>query len=644
LGSSLSDRTPRRVLLVGVGLGLAYGLLEGLAFFALGLVPGVLTWLNGNSAYALWFCPVFYGTVYGALGCLVAIPALGWRRVPWDSGLAFVLGALSVFLALTLPGRVLPDWSAAILAAGISSVWTRRYHGDRERWTARIRRSLPYLALAVLVAIVTTVGLTAVRERAAMARLPDDGPERPNVLLIVLDTVRGDHLSLHGYRRRTTPNLDRLAAESLVFEAAYANSSWTLPTHASLMTGTEFYEHRAGQLRRPYLDGRLTTLAEVLRSSGYATGGFVANTFWCGRPTGLARGFIRYEDFYGNLEDAVARTVLGRRLYWNLLARFHVIDIPGRKRAADVNRALLAWVDDLDGRPFFAFANYFDAHGPFLPPPEFRGRFGGDSIRPYRDSDDIEIGALTGEIELPPLAERLAMIDGYDESLLYLDAQLGRLFDELEARGILDDTLIIVTSDHGENWGEHGFMYHGHSAYYEQIYVPLMVRYPRQLEPGRSNRPVSLVHVPATVLDLLGMPSVLPGESLRQPPTEPVLIEVYRRSLVPASWPTSRGWVKALVTDRWHYIREEAGREELYDIVADPQELHDLAGTEGVRPLLDGFRAELERRALDSGPFHHAESTSSHGRPLHGPHGSFRIGSQQARSDLRAAIPSEDGS
>jgi len=600
--SSANDRTPRRVILVGIGMGLAYGLLEGLEFLAFGLVPGVLTWLNGNSVYALWFCPVFYGTLYGALGCLVAVPAIRWRRVPWDSGLAFLLGALSIFLALTLPGRVLADWGAAILAIGVSSELARRYHRDREQWATRIRRSLPYLSLVVLAALVTTMGMAAVRERIALARLPAQGPERPNVLLIVLDTVRGDHLSLYGYPRRTTPNLDRLAAESLVFEAAYANSSWTLPTHASLLTGTDFQEHRAGQLRRPYLDKRLTTLAEVLRSSGYATGGFVANTFWCGRPTGLARGFIHYEDFYGNLEDAVARTVLGRRLYWDLLARFGVVDIPGRKRAADVNRALLAWLDDLDGRPFFAFANYFDAHGPFLPPPGFRGRFGGDSIQPYRDSDEIEIGALTGEMELPPLAERLAMIDGYDESLLYLDSQLGWLFDELESRGILDDTLIIVTSDHGENWGEHGFMYHGHSAYYEQIYVPLMVRYPPELEPERSARPVSLVHVPATVLDLLGLPSLLPGQSLRQPPTEPVLIEVYRRSLVPASWPTSRGWVKALVTDRWHYIREESGREELYDIVADPQELHDLAGTQVGGPLVNRFREELKRRELSDRP------------------------------------------
>ena len=583
-------------------MGLAYGVVEGLEFVAFGLVPGALTWLNGNSAYALWFGPAFYGTLYGATGCLVAVPALRWRRVPWDSGLAFFLGALSAFLALTLLGRVLADWSAASLAIGVSSVWTRRYHRDREGWTSRIRRSLPYLALAVLVALVTTVGLAGVRERAAMARLPAGGPGRPNVLLIVLDTVRGDHLSTLGYPRRTTPNLDRLAAESLVFEAAYANSSWTLPTHASLMTGTDFHRHRAGQLRRPYLDGRWSTLAETLGDSGYATGGFVANTFWCGRPTGLARGFIHYEDFYGSFEDAVARTVLGRRLYYDLLPHFAVVDIPGRKRAADLNRALLSWLDGLEGRPFFAFVNYLDAHGPYLPPPGFRGRFARDSIQPYQDSDEIEIGALTGDIELPPLSERRAMIDAYDESLLYLDSQLGRLFDELESRGLLDDTLIVVTSDHGESWGEHGFMYHGHSAYYEQIYVPLMFRYPPRLETERSPHPVSSIHVPATVLDLLDLPPSLPGKSLLQPSSEPVLIEVYRRSKVPASWPTSRGWVRALVTDRWHYIRHESGQEELYDVVGDPEELHDLARTGATDSVVARFRAELERRMSERPP------------------------------------------
>lgn len=578
-------------------MGLAYGLLEGLEFFALGLVPGALSWLNGNSAYALWFCPLFYGALYGAVGGLVAAPAVRWHRIPWDSGLVFALGALSTFLALTLPGRVLADWGAAILAMGVASVLTRRYHRDRAGWAKRIRRSLPYLALAVLAALVTTVGLVAMRERVAMARLPAHGASRPNVLLLVLDTVRGDHLSMYGYPRRTTPNLDRWAEESLVFEAAYANSSWTLPTHASLMTGTDFHEHRAGQLRRPYLDGRLPTLAEVLRSAGYATGGFVANTFWCGRPTGLARGFNHYEDFYDNLEDAVGRTVLGRRLYYEVFPRFGVVDIPGRKSAADINRALLDWIDGLDGRPFFAFANYLDVHGPYLPRPGFRGRFARDSIQLYRDSDEIEIGALTGEIELPPLAERRAMIDAYDESLLYLDVQLDRLFDELESRGLLDDTVIVVVSDHGESWGEHGLMYHGHSAYYDQIYVPLMMRYPPGLAPGRFRQAVSVIHVPATILDLLGLPSSLPGQSLRRPPAEPALVEVYRRSLVPSSWPTSRGWVKALVADRWHYVRNESGEEELYDIVADPQELHDLAGTEAGALLVRRFREELDRRS-----------------------------------------------
>src|SRR5205823_5809502 len=119
------------------------------------------------------------------------------------------------------------------------------------------------------------------------------------------------------------------------------------------------------------------TLAEVLGHSGYASGGFVANTYWCGRQTGLHRGFVRYEDFYGNIGDTLARTLLGQMVTYKVLPYFGFIDIPGRKRAGDINDRMLGWIDSLAGRPFFAFANYMDVHSPYIPPPAYDGHFAG---------------------------------------------------------------------------------------------------------------------------------------------------------------------------------------------------------------------------------------------------------------------------
>ncbi|MFQ5745774.1 MAG: sulfatase [Gemmatimonadota bacterium] len=592
------------VLALGLWLGLAYGLLEGLEFTVLGAIPGALSWRTGNSLQVLWVAPIVYGVGYAAFSLPFAALARVRRGVRWELPQTFLLVTFSAFLGATLLGRILSDLSALVLAIGFGAVGVR-FLRARPRLATDARRSLPWLAGLVAAAALSVYAGYGVRERLAMGSLHGT-TDRPNVLLIVLDTQRADHLSSYGYGRPTTPRLDALAAEGIRFESAWATSSWTLPTHASLFTGRPPHEHRAGDMRRPYLDGRFPTLAGFLRRNGYATGGFVANTFWCGRQTRLDRGFIRYEDFYGSVGDALARTVLGRRLAYEVLPRLGwLVDIPGRKRAETIGRDALAWIDGLDGRPFFAFLNYFDVHGPYLPPPSTAGLFSGGAETARRRAREIRIGALTGDITLPAPEELRAMRDAYDESLLYLDSELGRLFDGLRERGLLDETIVIVTSDHGESWGEHGFLYHGHSLYPDQIRAPLIVRLPGARRAGTvAGRAVGIDRVPATVADLLGLASPFPGpsllESLGPRPDErfdPVLAEVSRRSLVPADWPSSRGWVKALVDGDWLYIRLESGTEELYDWRADPAAERDRSAEPSSRPLVVAFREALRAAA-----------------------------------------------
>jgi arylsulfatase A-like enzyme len=289
-----------------------------------------------------------------------------------------------------------------------------------------------------------------------------------------------------------------------------------------------------------------------------------------------------------------------------------------------INRDALAWLSAQQGqgRPSFVFLNYYDAHAPYQPPAAYRRQFGLSTLPPA-DQEAIlrefhrlgrrQSGPAPGD---PRRAEELARAatdlrrDAYDDCIAYLDGQLGGLFDELQRRGGLENTLVIVTADHGEHLGDHQLFGHGHSLYRPLLDVPLLVLYPRGAPAGRRVRePVSLRDVPATVADLLGLggQSPFPGRSLARcwapgpapgpRPAEPLLSEVeHQRKFSPSPHiPASRGPLQSLVAEEKVYIRHADGHEELYDLEGDPAEAHDLAGSADVRPVLERFRAALAR-------------------------------------------------
>lgn len=593
------------LLRIGLWVGLVAGLVEGLEWLVLGLVPGALSWRTGNSAYAIWVAPLVMGAAgLGAGAVAWALARLSRRAEGWDTGLVALVTFAGAYLTATLQGQIFSEIAALLLAGGVTTVITRWYRAERAALQRLMLRTLPLLLATVLLLAVGTVGWTRVSEWRARAALPAAPSEAPNVLILMLDTQRADHLSLYGYGRATSPRLDALAAQAVRYDNAHSSSSWTLPSHASLFTGEPLSRHQAGIMRRPFLDRRFPTLAERMREAGWATGGFVSNTFWAGRHTGLARGFIHYEDYYGNLGDAVARTTLGRRLAYEVLPRFGRDDMPGRKWGPTLNRDLLGWVDRLGGRPFFAFVNYFEVHSPLKPPAPFAGRFRRtpELREPGRE---IELGAIGTAVELPS-PERLAeLVDLYDESILALDHALGELVDQLAARGLLERTMIIITSDHGESWGEHGMIYHGHSLYWEQTHVPLLVRWPGAQHAGTVVRsPVNIDQIPVTVTSGLGVPgTAFPGQPLPLADDTAAMVrtELARRSAVPSNWPASRGSVAALVTGHWHYIEEEDGAAELFDLATDPGERVNLASDPSRAPQTTRLSGELLRALRGSG-------------------------------------------
>ncbi|MEO8305751.1 MAG: sulfatase [Betaproteobacteria bacterium] len=569
----------RKFLILGLWLGLVYGFLEAAESCLLGLYPGALAWRSGNSARILWVAPIVYGIAAAALALVFHALSRVVRGLDWTVAFVFVVLVAGTYFGARLQGDVFSWWASLLLALGIATQLTRLFNRRRAQLLSFMQRTLVPLAGLVVVVAVGEFTLSAAMERSALAKLPAAGA-RPNVLVLVADTLRSDHVAAYGYPRPTTPRIDRFAAEGATFLDAYSTSSWTLPAHASLMTGRRVNEHRAGQQGRPYLDRKYATLPEAFGDAGYASGGFVANTFWCGRQTGLDRGFIHYEDFYGNLGDALVRTVLGRMMAYEVLRYVGFVDIPGRKHAGDVNDRLLRWIDGLGGRPFFAFANYMDVHGPYIPPPSYDGRFGGRG--PQRHSTEIELGAINADTTVPEPAILKSWIDRYDESLLYLDTEIGRLLDELARRGLLDNTIVVFTSDHGESWGEHDLLFHGHSLYDDQIQIPLIVRFPPSVPAGmREARPVGLEQVPKLVTDLAGITAGFPGHSLiADPPPDDEWVavsEVFRRRGMPPSWPTAKGGLRSLETDDWQLIENDGGRPELYNVDADPDLLTNLA-------------------------------------------------------------------
>ncbi|ELK49953.1 arylsulfatase [Haloferax sp. BAB-2207] len=339
-----------------------------------------------------------------------------------------------------------------------------------------------------------------------------ESPE--NVLFVVMDTVRKDHLTPYGYDRPTTPGLDRFADEATVFEQAVAPAPWTLPVHASLFTGMYPSQHGADQ-ENPYLEGA-TTLAETLSAAGYDTACYSSNA-WITPYTHLTDGFAEQDNFFEvmpgeflsgplakawktmNDSDAL-RTLADKLVSLGNTAHEYLAGGEGAdsKTPAVVDQTI-DFIDDSEG--FFAFVNLMDAHLPYHPPEEYKERFapGVDSTEVCQNSKEYNAGAY--EIDDDEWDDIRGL---YDAEIAHIDDQLTRLFDHLKETGRWDDTMVVVCADHGELHGEHGLYGHEFCLYDPLINVPLMVKHP-DLDAERRDDQVELVDLYHTVLDSLGV-------------------------------------------------------------------------------------------------------------------------------------------
>lgn len=330
------------------------------------------------------------------------------------------------------------------------------------------------LRLPVILAIMA--GLIAV---AALAVLKiHKAKQRLNVVLVVLDTVRADHLSPYGYDRDTTPNLARFAEEALLFEHARAPAPWTLPSHASLFTGEAPRVHGCDFEHRFLVPSR-QTVAEDLQAEGYQTIA-VSSNINVSALHNLDQGFDEFHEV------------------WRLREQFHP-----RADSMIVNHLVGEWLGRRPVRqPFFLFLNYMDCHLPYTPDPPLDRLFGqpSDAARQAAARPDLLEAVLTGEVVIDaPLAQGLT--DLYDGELRQLDQRIGELLRALDERGLTESTLVIITSDHGELLGEDGHVDHQLSLREQLLRVPLLVRWPGRVQPGRVRRPVDLSRVAGWIRD-----------------------------------------------------------------------------------------------------------------------------------------------
>jgi arylsulfatase A-like enzyme len=514
----------------------------------------------------------------------------------------FVVGDASAPRALVLPGGTRVDFFVRLpshgeLALGVEpdgGAGSALLHVELEREAeqsgvlldrpapASIRLPLPGPAGAVARLSLAAAGDGALRVLGPRVLGTTPAPEgrrptprapatRPSILLYVVDTLRADALGCYGHAGSTSPSIDALAADGVLFTRVVAQSSWTKPATASILTGLDPGAHGAVTVASA-IRPEAPMLAESLRASGYGTAAFVTNVNVEGQ-FGFQRGFEEYRYFH---EDRGRPTIY----------------LPG----AALNERIFPWLERRGEEPFLLYVHASDPHAPYRPPDEIAARYRPPGpTPPVADaSDPLE------ELERNPASrtpESLAWVRSlYDGDVAVLDEAFGALLAKLRALGLYDRMMIVLTADHGEEFGEHGGLEHGRTLYREMLAVPLVVRLPGGASRGtRLDAPARQIDIAPTILAAAGVP-VPPG--MRGVPLLPPLGQGPREAVSQ----TILGHVDviALTTAEWkivHNVRREGDCFELYALADDPDERRDLAAE---RPVLVGYgRQILARTAVD---------------------------------------------
>lgn len=415
---------------------------------------------------------------------------------------------------------------------------------DRNSRTKRNRFRLIWPGIAAVVIVLIVLAFVF---RAPLTKLVNSS-HIDNVIIITIDTLRADYVSCYKKGNAVTPNLDQLAAEGVVFDRCISPYPLTLPSHTSILSGTYPLYHQVrdnGGLRVP---PQLELISEVLQKNGFKTAGFIA-AFVLHSKWGINQGFDTYSDDFD-------------------LTKYRLTGTELEKKAGEVLGQARQWISEHKEEKFFTWIHLFDPHGEYEPPPPFDKRY---PDNPY-----------AGEVE-------------------YTDDELGKFFSFLKKQGIYDNTLIVVTSDHGEGLWEHGERSHGFFVYESTVWVPLIIRAPGSYSEKRVSRIVELVDIAPTVLDMLGLdiPRSYQGVSLL-PTMDGDKIDKPHVAYTESFYSRFHlGWseLQALYDDNWKYIR--APKEEFFNLEKDRTEQDNLAADPDMKRKKQGVRSKLAKFISD---------------------------------------------
>ena len=490
-----------------------------------------------------------------AMTAKVVSPRLWCPAFPVTLFAFLTVGVLYPYLRLWAPGQLRLQ-GGVLLASGFIGAAILLGVVRLAGWHRAVRVAAAFGAVGAIVVVVSLPVAMFAGDRAGAA-----GREGPNVLLISVDTLRADHLGCYGYDRDTSPTIDRLAREGARFTTVVSSTSWTLPAHISLLTGLPSEAHGVIDTGMKASSSSLF-LAEVLRDSGYATAGFVAGPFLSG-SYGFLQGFEHYDD----------HSVL------SLLQSHKVVTSP--RSIQIIEDWLVSWDGQGRERPFFAFLHLWDVHYDYIPPPPYDTIFDPD-YRGTITGEDFERGDhIHRDMDPRDLEHVIALYDG---EIRYTDEHLARLLDLLGELDVLDETIIVLTSDHGEEFFEHGGKGHGKNLFDESILVPLIVRYPPGVRGGTViETQVSLIDIAPTILSLAGIErpgdfAAAEAESRRAVDLAPMLNG--RAATIPKLASSDlHGALKAIRSNADKLIWDVSRPRQLYfDLIADPGELVNLVG------------------------------------------------------------------
>jgi arylsulfatase A-like enzyme len=555
-----------------------------------GLITGV--WVAAYSHFldpaSIGYSIVINACVQIAILLIVLLLAFVTRRKAW-SGALLAIGLFSFLvipqvIKLLLPGS---DYRVRLCIAVVGAfqiVRTVNRHLHR-------RFALWMIGVPAIVAV-CALSFGAVREHRMLSALPK-APSSPNVIVIIVDTLRADHLSNYGYDRDTSPYLTQLAQQGVVFDNALAPSSWTLPSHASMLTGLSPRLTRMEAVT-DILPGRFPTLGEAMSQRGYRTAAISANYKFFTPDHGFIRGFSRFENYElttcGILDDVyISRVILDALSHFTTGVNYAFFGVKNWASAEKVNKHALNWIAN-DTRPYFLVLNYTDVHEPTLPPEPYLNAYT-KSPAARNESMRFQDDCVDAEFKPSCIQNRQQFIDTYDGSIRYVDQSIQQLMAELKQRGQLENTIVVFTSDHGQEFGDHSVFGHAKSLYRGEIQVPLFFWKPGLIPPSvRITTPVSTSDLSATILDLTA-----PGD--KQPLPGHPLAALWASSQSAGAWPEPiseltkfhsfdkrapnyNSSLLSVVTPEWHYILRGGKKEMLFDWKADPAEEHDLSAAQ----------------------------------------------------------------